>query len=101
VRMEESAFTEERMNEQAELDLEDQLEPEPLFRLALDEAHIEQGAMRLVGRADEVLPGVTITPKAAEVRGASLVVAHLGYAPLDEPRRDVNNPMDIVKQDSP
>ena len=49
--------------------------------LALDPKHIEDGETRLVARVDEVLPGETITPAASQVRGATLVVAHLRLRP--------------------
>ncbi|WP_442484055.1 hypothetical protein [Aeoliella sp. SH292] len=75
---------------------EKRLNLEPMFRLALDPAHMEAGEIRLVGRVDKVLPGVEVTPSAAQLRGATLVVAHLAYAPLTEPTPDVNSPRDFA-----
>ncbi len=71
---------------------------EPMFKLALDPQHIEPGDTRLVGRVDKVLPGVNVTPSAAQVRGATLVVAHLARAPLAPPRPDVNSPRDVIRR---
>jgi hypothetical protein len=68
---------------------------EPMFRLALDPQHIEQGETRLVARVDEVMPGQTITPTASQVRGATLVIAHLQYAPSPPPRKDLNTRRDF------
>ena len=51
-----------------------------MFQLALDPKYMEAGETRLVARVDEVLPGETITPEASQIRGATLVVAHLAYA---------------------
>jgi hypothetical protein len=41
------------------------------------------------------MPGQTITPNASQVRGATLVVAHLGYAPLAAPKKDQNTRQDL------
>jgi hypothetical protein len=54
------------------------------------------GEMRLVGRLDEVLPGLEIEPQASQIRGAVLVVAHLEYPPLPEPRPDKNSRLHIM-----
>ncbi len=72
------------------------LDLEPMFALALDPRHMTPGDTRLVGRIDKVLPGVTVTPSAAQVRGAALVVAHLQRAPLASPTPDVNSPRDVI-----
>jgi hypothetical protein len=73
----------------------ERLNLEPMFRLALDPEHLDEGEARLVARVDEVLPGETITPAASQVRGATLIVAHLKYAPLPAPRKDLNIKRDI------
>ncbi|MCI0332608.1 MAG: hypothetical protein L0228_05230 [Planctomycetes bacterium] len=78
----------------------ERLNLEPMFRLALDPKHIDNGETRLVARVDEVLPGQTITPAASQVRGATLVVAHLEYAKLPKPGKDRNTRRDI-KADAP
>ncbi len=87
-------FAENRA-EQQRLERIERLNLEPMFRLALDPQHIEEGEMRFVARIDEVLPGQSITPAASQVRGATLVVAHLEYAPLPPPRADANSKQDI------
>jgi hypothetical protein len=74
---------------------DEQLNLEPMFRLALDPKQIEDGETRLVARVDEVLPGEEITPAASQVRGAALVVAHLEYAKLPTPGRDRNTKRDV------
>jgi hypothetical protein len=71
---------------------------EPMFLLALDPTHIEPGDTRLVGRVDTVLPGVAVTPVAAQVRGAALVVAHLARPPFAPPPPDANSPRDVIRQ---
>jgi hypothetical protein len=68
---------------------------EPMFKLALDPRYMEPGEMRLVARVDEVLPGETIVPAASQIRGATLIVAHLEYPPLAIPRRDANTRQDV------
>ena len=92
------AFGQDRINEG--LLHGDRLNLEPMFRLALDPSHMEPGEERLVARIDEVLPGETITPSASQVRGATLVVAHLNYAPLPAPQKDLNTRRDIKADDA-
>lgn len=91
------AFASERATVATSADEQEQLDLEPLFQLAFSPQHIDVGEVRLVGRVDKVLPGVTIGPRAAQMRGASLVVAHLDHAPLPPPRRDTNTPRDILR----
>ncbi len=67
---------------------------------ALEPQHMEPGETRLVARVDEVLPGETITPSSSQVRGATLVVAHLDYADLPAPRRDNNTKRDIKAEEA-
>ena len=92
------AFGQDRINEGSLHG--DRLNLEPMFRLALDPSHMEPGEERLVARVDEVLPGETITPSASQVRGATLVVAHLNYAPLPAPQKDLNTRRDIKADDA-
>jgi len=87
-------FARDRATEQ-QLRGGERLNLEPMFRLALDPQHMEPGEWRLVARVDEVLPGETITPVASQIRGATLVVAHLDYAPLPPPRPDRNTKRDV------
>ena len=88
------AFRQDRVDEQKRHQI-DLLNLEPMFRLALDPRHLEPGEERLVARVDEVLPGETITPSASQVRGATLVVAHLEYAQLPPPVKDRNTKRDV------
>jgi hypothetical protein len=73
----------------------ERLNLEQMFRLALDPKNIDDGETRLVARFDEVLPGEAIKPSASQVRGATLVVAHLRYAPLQAPEKDSNTRQEI------
>ena len=68
---------------------------EPMFQLALDPQYMEPGEMRLVARVDQVMPGESIAPAASQVRGATLVVAHLQYESLSPPEKDHNTRRDI------
>ncbi len=97
LKQDEVPFAAERAAE-AELAGGERLNLEPMFALAYHAAHLEPGEMRLVGRLDEVLPGQTISPAASQVRAASLVVAHLRYAPLADPRSDVNTRQDVKRK---
>jgi hypothetical protein len=91
-------FAQERVDE-AQVTGGDRLNLEPMFRLALDPQHIDDGETRLVARVDDVMPGQTITPAASQVRGATLVVAHLQYAPLPPPEKDLNTKRDFKADD--
>ena len=48
------------------------------------------GTMRLVGRIDRSMEGMTITPSANQAVAQTIVLAHLKHAPLSEPVPDVN-----------
>lgn len=91
-----SVFANQRDKDIARAQEEDKLNLMPLYDLALDASHVPNGDVRMVGRIDKVLPGVTITPSAAQVRGAAFVVAHLKRAELPLPVSDVNSPRDII-----
>ena len=88
-------FAAERAKESQQA-TEEQLNLEPLIRLALDPQRLEPGEIRAVARIDKVLPGAQLKPKAAQVRGATLLVAHLQYGPLPAPVSDVNAPIDVA-----
>ncbi len=75
---------------------EKQLNLEPIFQLALDPKFIEPGETRLVGRIDQVLPGLAVSPQAPQIRGAAMIVAHLDYGAIPSPRPDKNTPLDVV-----
>ena len=79
----------------ADLALEDEaekpntLDPAPFEKLLLRSSQAtrpdEVGAIRLVGRVDQLMPGQTIDPPVDRQRGFTLVVAHLKPAPLPDP----------------
>jgi hypothetical protein len=71
------------------------LDLEQMFQLALTTKNIEDGETRLVARHDEVVAGESISPAASQIRGGTLVVAHLRYAPLPEPEKDSNTRQEI------
>ena len=87
-------FVDERTRE-TQAARRDRLNLEQMFQLALDSKNIEDGETRLIARFDEVLPGEAITPAASQVRGATLVVAHLRYASPPTPEKDANTRQDI------
>ena len=51
---------------------------------------------RLVGRIDEVLPGMEANPDATQVQGVTVVVAHLQYGATAQAKPDVNSRGDVV-----
>ncbi len=94
-------FSDERTAE-ARMIKTSRLNLEPMFQLALDPRHMEGGETRLVARVDEVLPGENITPTASQIRGATLVVVHLQYAPPSPPEKDKNTRREIkATEDDP
>lgn len=68
---------------------------EPLFALALDPSSFEPGEVRAVGRINSVFGGMRVAPEASQLRGATLLVAHLEYGPWGAPKRDRNAPVDV------
>ncbi|WP_283435407.1 hypothetical protein [Neorhodopirellula lusitana] len=56
----------------------------------LAKANVERGEIRLVGRVDSPLPGVSISPDTQQVRGQTIVVVHLRYRPTVQPTPDAN-----------
>jgi hypothetical protein len=97
----EKTFVQERTDEAKTPRGTGQLNLEPIFQLALDPKSMAPGETRLVGRVDEVQPGQSISPSASQVRGATLVVAHLQYAPPPAPKKDVNTKQDVKETDEP
>jgi len=78
------------------------LNVDPLVELALDPKQLEAGEVRLVGRIDgKPLPGQTIEPAAAQVRAATVVVAHLAPPTLPDPQRDANTYSAPVNLEAP
>jgi len=52
---------------------------------------------RIVGLIDQVLPGTKVAPAASQIVGATVVLAHLHYGDLPQPRPDVNSRSDVLK----
>ncbi len=61
-----------------------------LLRRLASPGAMAKGSMRLVGRIEGSVPGMSITPDANQSSAQTLVLAHLKHAPLPEPRIDVN-----------
>jgi len=55
-----------------------------------DHRVLAAGEVRLVAWHDGILGNQQVSPPAAQRRGASVVVAHLQYAPASNPARDIN-----------
>ena len=51
---------------------------------------IPAGSTRLVGRIDQAIPGMTITPSANQAVAQTIVLAHLQHAALRDPKPDYN-----------
>jgi len=51
---------------------------------------IPPGSIRLVGRVDKALPGMSLSPEVQQTRGQTLLLAHLAYPPLQAPQVDEN-----------
>tara|TARA_R110002049_G_scaffold309101_2_gene516896 strand:- start:22548 stop:24977 length:2430 start_codon:yes stop_codon:yes gene_type:complete len=66
-----------------------------LLRKLASSASMPSGSARLVGRIDQSLPGMTITPTSNQLSGQTLVLAHLTAAPLPVPQPDVNLVADL------
>jgi len=62
-----------------------------LTNIAYESKLLEPGEIRLVGQHEAVLDGLSVKPAARQVRGATVVVAHLRSGTMSEPRRDVNS----------
>ena len=62
-----------------------------LIRLAEQTKDLQPGDYRLIGWADESIPGVEIEPQAPQSRSAAMIVANLAYGFGKDPRRDVNS----------
>jgi len=92
------AFQSERAAEAKMLSTE-RLNLEPMFQLALSHKHLDDGETRLVARVDEVLSGETVTPSASQVDSATLIVAHVEYAKLPPPEKDLNTRRDVKAMD--
>ncbi|EMI19406.1 putative membrane protein [Rhodopirellula maiorica SM1] len=56
----------------------------------LADKSIPTDSSRLVGRIEESLPGMTVTPQAKQHIAETVVLANLRFPPLPEPKSDVN-----------
>lgn len=90
---EEAVFAAERAEESTS---EERLDFESLFRVALDPRHMEPGEVRAVAYLDKVMPGVEVAPRASQLRGGTLLVAHLKYGRLPAPQMDKNSPQMVL-----
>lgn len=61
----------------------------PITRLCNADA-MPDNSMRLVGRIDGSMPGMTVTPDASQVDAQTVVLAHLKHAPTVKPQKDKN-----------
>ncbi|NOY42231.1 MAG: hypothetical protein GXP26_10390 [Planctomycetes bacterium] len=70
------------------------------FRFPQDEdlRRQRQEEYRLVAVLDEVLPGTEVSPAASQIRGVTIVLAHLEFGDLPQPLPDVNSREDVVEK---
>jgi hypothetical protein len=69
--------------------LHHQMKLESLGRFAMDDT--AAGETRLIAWTDDSLPGMTITPEAAQLQHATIIVAHLNYGPPQPIEIDVSS----------
>jgi hypothetical protein len=72
-----------------------QLDLERLVRAMIASQNFQLGDVRLIGRIAEALPGLEVEPAAPQVRGATLIVAHLARHQRPAPQPDVNTRADF------
>lgn len=96
---EEAAAFADRRAEDAGDERADEMNLEPLWRVALDPTEFEPGEYRAVARIDQALPGMTVSPAAAQEEAATLWVAHLQYEIPQAPVPDKNAPVDFAKEE--
>jgi len=88
----------------AELDYRKRLNVDALLKLAFqfpsagDPIHGRREEYRLVARIDEILPGAVASPRASQLTGTTVVVAHLRLGEAPFPDRDVNSPLDVMPE---
>ncbi|MCC6124729.1 MAG: hypothetical protein IT426_07195 [Pirellulales bacterium] len=63
-----------------------------LLDFAENSDELRPGEVKMVAWTEDDLPGLTISPTSAQSRRATLVLAHLAYAPEASPRPDENDP---------
>jgi hypothetical protein len=69
-----------------------------LLRCIEDPAALEPGEVRLVACYDGAMEGMRIEPSAPQARRATLVVAHLGFAPFEPPAPDLSLRVDTPRR---
>ena len=67
-----------------------------LFEIAWQPSLLRPGDVRLVAWTDDDVPGLSIRPKASQTTVRTMILTHLRYAPLPEPRPDVNSSSDVT-----
>ena len=93
-------FAEEREQAARESSIE-RMQLDELLKLAFqfpdrdDPQSARREEYRLVGRIDEVLPGAEVSPAASQIRGATVVLAHLQYGDQPVAQPDVNSRGDL------
>lgn len=79
------------------------LDTDALVKLAFhlpaeeDQRQMQREETRLVAVVDQVLPGTEVIPAASQIQGVTVVVAHLKYGDLPQPRPDVNLRADVQR----
>lgn len=68
-----------------------------LIRRLMSPGAMPTGTIRLVGRVDDTIDGMTISPSANQVAAQTVVLCHLKHAPLPKPSPDVNLLSDVKK----
>lgn len=66
------------------------------FPEADDPLNQRREEIRLVGRIDDVVPCLEIVPAASQIRGTTIVLAHLNYGEPFSPRPDLNSRDDVL-----
>jgi hypothetical protein len=69
-----------------------------LIELASQRLMLREGEVRLIGFSDDEIPGMTISPGAAQVMRRTLFVVHLRRAPMTTAVRDVNCKADLTNE---
>ena len=75
------------------------MQSDELLRRFASPASMMPGSARLVGRVDQSLEGLTITPSANQKAAQTIVLAHLQYAPKPELKPDINVRSQFVKEE--
>jgi hypothetical protein len=86
-----------RFREAEELSLSDEIPSQArrLLQLLGSSASMPNASMRVVGRMEQSLPGMTITPEASQRSSQTVLLAHLRLPPLPAPQKDLNLVSDL------